>query len=258
MKELTSYGSLENFFSRIGEANALLLLDYDGTLSPFHIDPSQAFPYPGVVERIRQLMSLSRTRVIIVSGRSVDDLIPLLSLDSLPEIWGCHGGERLIDGRKQVRTLLPVQQEALLKGKQIAEQYVPKGRCEQKPLSIAAHWRGVEPSLQQQIRQQIEPLWKELAEKSELEANLFDGGIEMRVKGMNKGGAIETILKEYAADAVAYLGDDATDEEAFAALGERGLKVLVRSELRETLADIQLLPPDELLDFFDKWIDNGK
>jgi len=54
---------------------------------------------------------------------------------------------------------------------------------------------------------------------------------------------------------MAYLGDDITDEDAFQALGNRGLKVLVRQEPRQTLADIQIKPPDDLFKFLDKWIE---
>ncbi|RME26788.1 MAG: trehalose-phosphatase, partial [Candidatus Zixiibacteriota bacterium] len=51
------------------------------------------------------------------------------------------------------------------------------------------------------------------------------------------------------------LGDDRTDEDAFAALSSRGLKVLVRSEPRETAADLRLVPPDELRSFLDRWLE---
>jgi trehalose-6-phosphatase len=52
---------------------------------------------------------------------------------------------------------------------------------------------------------------------------------------------------------VAFLGDDQTDEDAFEMLGERGLKVLVRPEFRDTKADLWLVPPKELLTFLDDW-----
>jgi hypothetical protein len=45
-----------------------------------------------------------------------------------------------------------------------------------------------------------------------------------------------------------------TDEEAFAAMPDQDLKVLVRKELRETRADLWLVPPDDLLTFLDRWI----
>ena len=72
--------------------------------------------------------------------------------------------------------------------------------------------------------------------------------------GQNKGLAIKELLAEIAPDdLIAYLGDDLTDEEAFTALDGRGLKVLVRHEFRPTHADVQIAPPEELLQFLDRW-----
>jgi trehalose-phosphatase len=78
--------------------------------------------------------------------------------------------------------------------------------------------------------------------------------LELRIHGINKGEAMRTILAESPLQCVcAYLGDDTTDEEVFAVLGERGLKVLVRAEPRPTLADVCLRPPEELCLFLDRW-----
>jgi trehalose 6-phosphate phosphatase len=52
----------------------------------------------------------------------------------------------------------------------------------------------------------------------------------------------------------AYLGDDVTDEDAFKALANKGLRALVREQLRETVADIWLIPPVELREFLKRWI----
>jgi trehalose-6-phosphatase len=53
---------------------------------------------------------------------------------------------------------------------------------------------------------------------------------------------------------IAYLGDDRTDEDAFHALRGRGLTVLVRDQPRPTLAEVQLRPPQELIQFFRDWL----
>ena len=53
--------------------------------------------------------------------------------------------------------------------------------------------------------------------------------------------------------AIAYLGDDATDEDAFAALGERGLSVLVAPRPRPTFARAWLTAPVEVLEFLADW-----
>ncbi|MEO8441126.1 MAG: hypothetical protein ABI547_01435 [Betaproteobacteria bacterium] len=52
---------------------------------------------------------------------------------------------------------------------------------------------------------------------------------------------------------VAYLGDDAADEAAFAALRGKGLAVLVGRQSRPTAADILFAPPAELIDFLVRW-----
>jgi len=83
----------------------------------------------------------------------------------------------------------------------------------------------------------------------------FDGGVELRLTSVTKQNAVDSILADTGPEAlVAYAGDDATDEDAFRALPETGLRVLVRPDWRETAADVWLTPPDDLLSFLDRWI----
>ena len=94
----------------------------------------------------------------------------------------------------------------------------------------------------------------QLVEGTGLSLHEFDGGLELRPPGITKGEAVETILAEMQGETVsAYLGDDLTDEDAFAAMKGQGMGVLVRKELRETRADLWLRPPEELLDFLKRW-----
>ena len=82
----------------------------------------------------------------------------------------------------------------------------------------------------------------------------FDGGIELRVPGRHKGFAVEAVLSEMGKGAaVAYLGDDFTDEDAFRAIHGRGTGILVRPQFRPTAADFWLRPPEELLEFLRQW-----
>jgi trehalose-6-phosphatase len=67
------------------------------------------------------------------------------------------------------------------------------------------------------------------------------------------------VLSETAEDtAIAYLGDDITDEDAFRAVKVRGLGILVRTEFRETAADVWLRPPEELASFLQLWRVKGE
>ena len=96
--------------------------------------------------------------------------------------------------------------------------------------------------------------WSPIAKQASLELHSFDGGIELRVPGRDKGYAVKTIISKLDRDVVAaYLGDDLTDEDAFNAIKGVGLGVLVRPDYRPTSASIWLKPPDELLDFLRRW-----
>ena len=56
----------------------VLLLDYDGTLAPFHPDRFQARPYPQVAELLQAIIDAGRTRLVIISGRALADLHPTI------------------------------------------------------------------------------------------------------------------------------------------------------------------------------------
>ena len=129
------------------------------------------------------------------------------------------------------------------------------GRSETKPACLAVHWRGLANEAAAAIRAIVSENWALHARDSGLELHDFDGGVELRVPGRHKGDAVRMIRKEMPDALLAYLGDDLTDEDAFAALGEQDLGVLVRKDLRPaTAAGLWITPPEELLAFLQRWI----
>jgi trehalose-phosphatase len=238
-----------------GSRENLLMLDYDGTLAPFRAERDKAVPYPGVREVIEDLMRKSSTRLVIVSGRAVSDLLPLLGLDPLPEIWGSHGWERRWpSGRYRLKEPSEKALEGLASAREWAVAEGLESLCEKKPASVAVHWRGLSEDSKEKIREIVSQAWGSIAKELVLELKEFDGGLELRVPGRNKGNAVDTILSESSrVYAAAYLGDDITDEDAFKAMANRGLSVLVRKDPRPTQAEIWIRPPEELLVFLQAW-----
>src|SRR5215510_12338247 len=103
---------LEALFARLEHArDAVLMLDYDGTLAPFRVDPAQARPYPGIPATLDAIMQQGSTRVVLVSGRRAAEVPKLLGTHSQPEVWGSHGWERLRPGG--ALTIEPASQIAL-------------------------------------------------------------------------------------------------------------------------------------------------
>lgn len=258
MQTLTSRTDLTAFLEKVRQApERVLMLDYDGTLAPFHVDPSRAVPYPEVSMVLEEIIAAGGTRVVIVSGRPAGEVPPLLALDQRPEIWGSHGWERLFpDGRRVVEQAGAEARAALEEAAAGVGALLSEGaRLERKLASVALHWRGLDENLAARIADRAQTAWAPIAHRSAVELLRFDGGLELRAVGCNKQYAVKAVLSEAQPEsAIAYLGDDMTDEDAFRAVGRRGLSVLVRPQVRETAADVWLTPPHELVTFLRYWV----
>lgn len=248
---------LAKFFVDLGGAvQRLLLLDYDGTLAPFHVQPERALPYEGVRERLDAIMRDPASYVVMVTGRPARELGNLLRLQRMPSVWGSHGWEYLnADGEYRLGPLDPRPLRRILRDRAF-EQRVRElgGRIEQKPSALAIHWRGAAPAQVAELRDAVRSHWLAHDLGATLSWLEFDGGIELRLPGRDKGSVVETLLAAYPRAVAAYLGDDLTDEDAFRAIRDRGAGILVRPEYRPTFARAWLRPPEQLLDFLDRWI----
>jgi len=244
------------FFDQIRSAPyRVLLLDYDGTLAPFHIERDRAVPYREVPELLGRIIA-SGTRVVLISGRPARELRQLCGIHPQPEIWGSHGTERLLpDGTYHLQELAPEQRNGLREAERFLRQEGLEDRIEVKPTAVALHWRGLTKTEVEQLKSRVQPVWRDLTGRNSLELMEFDGGLEVRAQGEDKGKAVVAILRECNPNAaIAYLGDDRTDEDAFRALQGRGLTVLVRERDRPTSAEIHLRPPGELIEFLREWL----
>jgi trehalose 6-phosphate phosphatase len=245
------------FIAAISRASErVLMLDYDGTLAPFKLRPEEAVPYPAVAAVLAEIVASGGTRIVVVSGRPADELPPLLEIEPLPEIWGSHGWERLMpDGGHVMEQPAAGVGAALERAGEAVQAVMPEGtRLERKLASIALHWRGLPEDDIARLEMQARTIWELAASGGALELLAFDGGLELRATGCNKQYAVKTVLSQTGEhSAIAYLGDDMTDEDAFQAVKPRGLAVLVRPHFRPTGADVWLRPPEELVAFMQHW-----
>lgn len=193
---------------RLARERALLVFDYDGTLAPIVARPSDA----AMREETRGLLRVAALLYpcAVVSGRSRADLAPRLEGIPLLAFVGNHGAEA---GFGPVdRTPCPVVRgwrDALERA--LAD--LPGVEIEDKGLSVAVHYRRAPDPANARRRVQ--------AAAEVLEgARIFEGLAVLNVAPVDapdKGAAVAEILQRVGRRSVLYVGDDVTDEEAFAA-----------------------------------------
>jgi len=256
MKALDDGLDLDAFWASVSSApRRALLLDYDGTLASFSSDRLRPRMREGVEEAVSQIARSGRTRVAIVSGRGARELRSLLPPDLRAEVWGSHGLERL--DPSGVYAAPPPEPRAAEVREAFGHWVRERGsdaNLEMKPFGFALH-RRADPEAYDRLRPEALERWRAKAQAAGLDFLEFDGGFEFRPSGRHKGEVVRAVLaEEGGAAAVAYLGDDWTDEDAFEALraAGRGLPVLVRSEPRPTRARVWM-PPEELAGFLRRW-----
>ena len=247
---------MEEFFGLLATAEqAALLLDFDGTLAPFRVDPSKSHPWAGVSQRLDEIQKTRRTYLAIVTGRPASDVAQLLGMKTIPEIWGLHGAQRLnATGQLEQEPLSAGQQAVIRDARAVIRGAGMHWRIEEKPNAVAVHWRGESQRHVQSLKLKAHGLLQPFAEGAGVKLLTFDGGLELRA-GRNKGDAVRLILQELPVGVpAAYLGDDLTDEDAFEAINGRGLSVLVRREWRPGSAQTWLRPPVQLREFLTAWL----
>ncbi len=261
-RDHTTKALLDSFWPQVEiSRKAVLFLDYDGTLAPFQTDPYRAYPYPQVPDRLNRIQRLP-CRLVLVTGRAIDSIIPLLhQVDPLPEIWANHGMEVMKGSGEPKRFPVAAKAEAVLHNAKAWLDAQNWGVIyEAKPTSIAVHWRGRAKEDQVLFHKATTEKFRELSKGGLVDLLPFDGGMELRVRGRTKGDVVRDVLEEEGEVPAAYLGDDITDEDAFKTIKGRGVGLLVRDRYRETSADGWLVPPEEMLWFLDRFaacLDDG-
>ncbi|MEU6235691.1 trehalose-phosphatase [Kitasatospora sp. NPDC047058] len=200
---------------------AVVALDFDGTLAPIVADPSRARAHPGVAGALRALAPRVRS-VVVVTGRPAGlaaEYGGFAGIDGLV-VLGHYGAERWEAGALTAPAVHPgvAGARAGLDGV-LAGAGAPAGTwVEDKGRSLAVHTRRTEAPEQalELLRAPVEALAAEhglVVEPGRLV-------LELRPPGVDKGAALRGFLAERDARTVLYAGDDLGDVAAFAAVEE--------------------------------------
>lgn len=242
---------------RLENRRAALFLDYDGTLTPIVSQPEDALLAEEMRDVLRQLAELCM--VAVVSGRDRGDVEPLVALDDLV-FAGSHGfdikGPNLRLEHEGGRSCLP-DLEAAERELRARIETVPGARVERKRFAIANHYRNVAESDVPRVEEAVRDV------QGRHPRLRLSGGkkvFELRPDiDWDKGRAVLWLLEALKLDdsrvLPVYIGDDVTDEDAFAALADRGLGVIVGTPPYPTHADYGLKDTAEVQEFLGRLVD---
>jgi alpha,alpha-trehalase len=240
------------------QRGAILFLDYDGTLIPIARRPELAALAPDMKGLLRSLAG--RFKVAIISGRSLFDLEKLVGVRGIYYV-GNHGLEISGPGVKFV------QREAGRTSPAIAEicrklerglEKIDGAIIENKGLTASLHYREVKRKQIADMREIFEEIVKPYAISEVIRVThgkkVFE--IKPNIK-WDKGNAVLWIIE--AVDpkkelVPVYIGDDRTDEDAFLALKNRGITILVSEKPKESHAKFFLRDVKEVKMFLKKLV----
>lgn len=215
------WAALEKF---LGRPRVLIALDFDGTLAKLVANPAEARPTPAAAAALPVLASAPNIDLALVSGRDGHTLASLAEPPLGTHLIGSHGAEiglMTAAGFTAEQLTLSAAQENLLTQvrsalAEIASQHEGVW-VEEKPAAAAIHTRPATESSARQATRQT------LAGPAQLPGTVVLQGkevVEIGVLSATKGDAITRLREEIGNPPVLFMGDDVTDEHAFAVLND--------------------------------------
>lgn len=220
----------------------LIGLDVDGVLAPLvdHADDAQLLD--GVADAIRAVAALDGVRVAVISGRSIKDL-ERFGFGHDVDVIGSHGTHT----RDRPLAPLDAQEQARLDRLDVLATDAARSAgdgawVERKPTSVVLHVRQASPP---RGRAAVDAL---AASSAAVEGAITKAGsdvLELIARGGDKGTAIVELRDRLGAATTVFVGDDLTDEDAFARLGASDVAIKVGGAA--TIAPYRLADPPAVL-----------
>jgi trehalose 6-phosphate phosphatase len=199
------------------EATAFFL-DLDGTLAAFELRPELVAPSPRRTAAVRALRQQTGGRVAILSGRALAEVDRILE-HAAPAAAGVHGLERRT---AQGAVFSAPVHPGLFRARQQLEARAAQSAgllLELKAQSVALHYRAAPV-----FGEEIVALAARIAEETGLVVQTGRFVAELRTPGADKGDALRAFMSEapFSGARPVMIGDDFTDEHAFAAAAALG------------------------------------
>ncbi|HOP04154.1 MAG TPA: bifunctional alpha,alpha-trehalose-phosphate synthase (UDP-forming)/trehalose-phosphatase [Tenuifilaceae bacterium] len=207
----------------------IIFLDYDGTLTGFHKDPQMAVPNEELYAILRKLVSDTKSKVVIISGRDKETLgnwfADFESITFVAEhgVWikapGAEWGMMENIDKNWMDIIRPIIN--------FYADRTPRSFLEEKNYSLVWHYRNSDPDLGVIRAWELKDELRDLVSNLNLEIMDGDKVIEVKNSGINKGRAAAQQLAKRDYQFVMAIGDDWTDEYTFGAMPQNAYTIKV-------------------------------
>ena len=226
-----------------------LFLDLDGTLADLAPRPDDVIPLHERTGILRRLVESMDGRVAVLTGRALSEADRILESAVVP-VAAVHGLVRRLSPGTVVSVLpSPNLSQAKVTLDALAADH-PGLLVEDKEASVALHYR-LAPEARATVRDTTEQLSRALG------LVLQEGAMvsELRTAGPNKGDSLRAFMAwpPFTGAVPVAIGDDLTDEDAFAAADALGGYGILVGEPRPTRARYRLGSVAEVL----AWLNPG-
>ncbi|HEX4593107.1 MAG TPA: trehalose-phosphatase [Bryobacteraceae bacterium] len=201
--------------------HVLLSLDFDGTLAPIDVNPGAALMPAESRRALKALEASERCTVAIISGRALPDLRERVRMEEIIYA-GNHGLEITGPGLHFIEPSAAQRVEALeelARHLQVRLRHIPGVEVESKVLTASIHFRRASPNKLDEVHKLVLEAVAPIVSLFQVTQGLQIFEIRPRVN-WHKGMAVRWIKQALGrGDALSiYLGDDVSDEDAFATL----------------------------------------
>ena len=222
--------------ARPPDARPIVLMDFDGTLAEFNVDPSAVTLPPSrqiVLQTLAQRADLSAG---IVSGRRIADLRERVPVTPSIFFSGLHGLEIEGPGLRFAHNSMALAAPGislLSKDLRRAVKPLPGVFVEDKTFSVVLHVRGASKADRLHAMTRFNALAEPFLAEGTVRLQPGDNVLELLPNvDWAKGDAVRAIMRHVEADTKetvwpVYIGDDATDDDAFEEIGTNGLTISV-------------------------------
>ncbi|WP_028278085.1 trehalose-phosphatase [Arthrobacter sp. I3] len=210
-----------------GTGHLLVAMDFDGTMAPLVDHAGDARALPRSAAAFAALSELPRTTTALISGRALDSLRAVASPPEETLLIGSHGAEVWMGPGSSELMLDDAQRELLAEVRRELEGIVeqaPGTLLEDKPAGVVLHTRLAADDVAEDA---VAAARTVLQDRSGVFLKSGNRVLETSVVNASKGEGIAFLRQAAGATAVAFAGDDTTDEDALASLvpGDLGVKV---------------------------------